>query len=70
MNKTDIAKLNISVGIGVDYKTAYMCLSLLEAYLDDNENKTLFIYCDECGNWDLGIVNREIAKKFKAGEQE
>ena len=69
MNKTDIAKLNISVGIGVDDKTAYMCLSLLEVYLDDNEDKTLLIFCDECGNWDLGIVNREIAKKFKAGEQ-
>ena len=70
MSKTDIAKLNISVGIRVDDKTAYMCLSLLEAYLDDNEDKTLLIYCDECGNWDLGIVSREIAKKFKAGEQE
>ena len=39
-----------------------MCLSLLEAYLDDNEDKTLVIYCDECGNWDLGIANRKLVE--------
>ena len=50
MKETNIAKLNVSVGIKVDDKTAYMCLRLLEAYLDDNEDKTLYIYCDECGN--------------------
>ena len=70
MSETNIAKLNISVGLKVDDKTAYMCLRLLEAYLDDNEDKTLLIFCDECGNWDLSILNREIVKKFKAGEQE
>ena len=70
MSETSIEKLNISVGIKVDDRTAYMCVGLLENYLDKNENKTLFVYCDECGNWDLGIVSREIAKKFKAGEKE
>ena len=70
MKETNIAKLNVSVGITVDYKTAYMCLGLLEAYLNDNEDKTLYIYCDECGNWDLSILNRDFVKKFKAGEKE
>ena len=68
MNEINIAKLNLSVGIKVDDKTAYMCLRLLEAYLDDNENETLYIYCDECGNWDLGFVNRELVKS-RLGEQ-
>lgn len=44
MNEINIAKLNLSVGIKVDDRTAYMCLRLLEAYLDDNEDKTLYIY--------------------------
>ena len=65
----NIAKLNLSVEIKVDDKTAYMCLRLLEAYLDENENETLCIFCDECGNWDLSIINRN-AVKHKAGEQE
>ena len=69
MNEINITKLNLSVGIKVDDKTAYMCLRLLEAYLDDNENETLYIYCNECGNWDLGFVNRELVKS-RAGEQE
>lgn len=69
MNETNIAKLNISIGLKVDDKTAYMCLRLLEAYLDENENETLCIFCDECGNWDLSIINRN-AVKHKAGEQE
>ena len=46
-----------------------MCLRLLETYLDENENETLFIFCDECGNWDLSIINRN-AVKHKTGEQE
>ena len=62
MSETNIAKLNISVGLKVDDKTAYMCLSLLEAYLDENEDETLVIYCDECGNWDLGIANRKLVE--------
>ena len=62
MKETNIAKLNVSVGIKVDDKTADMCLRLLEAYLDDNVDKTLYIYCDECGNWDLSILNRELVK--------
>ena len=66
----NIAKLKLSVEIKVDDRTAYMCLRLLEAYLDDNEDKTLYIYCDECGNWDLSILNRELAKNYKAGEKE
>ncbi len=65
----NIAKLKLSIEIKVDDRTAYMCLRLLEAYLDDNEDKTLYIYCDECGNWDLSIINRN-AVKHKAGEQE
>mgnify|MGYP003470625764 CR=1 FL=1 len=69
MDETNIAKLNISIGLKVDDKTAYMCLRLLETYLDDNEDKTLYIYCDECGNWDLGFVNRELVKS-RVGEQE
>ena len=64
----NIAKLKLSVEIKVDDRTAYMCLRLLEAYLDDNEDKTLYIYCDECGYWDLSILNRELVK-LKAGEQ-
>ena len=67
MNEINIAKLNLSVGIKVDDKTAYMCLRLLETYLDENENETLYIYCDECGNWDLGFVNRELVKS-RVGE--
>lgn len=70
MIETNIAKLNISVGLKVDDKTAYMCLGLLETYLNDNGNETLHIYCDECGNWDLAIMSREALRKFKAGEQE
>lgn len=70
MNETNIAKLNISVGLKVDDKTANMCLRLLETYLDDNEDKTLYIYSDECGNWDLSILNRDFVKKFKAGKKE
>ena len=62
MNEINIAKLKLSIGLKVDDKTAYMCLRLLEAYLNDNENETLYIYCDECGNWDLGFVNRELVK--------
>ena len=69
MNEINITKLNLSVGIKVDDKTAYMCLRLLEAYLDDNEDKTLYIYCDECGNWVLGFVNRGLVKS-RAGEKE
>ena len=69
MNETNIAKLNISIGLKVDDRTAYMCLRLLEAYLDDNENETLHIYCDEYGNWDLGFVNRELVK-LRVGKQE
>ena len=60
MNETTIAKLKVSVGLEVDCKTAYMCLGLLEAYLDDNENETLHIYCDECGRWDLDIISRDL----------
>ena len=62
MNETNIAKLNISIGLKVDDETAYMCLRLLEKYLDDNEDKTLYIYCDECKNWDLRFINRELVK--------
>ena len=69
MNETNIAKLNISIGLKVDDKTAYMCLRLLETYLDENENETLCIFCDECGKWDLSIINRN-AVKHKVGEQE
>ena len=69
MNETNIAKLNISIGLKVDNKTAYMCLRLLEAYLDENENETLCIFCDECGSWDLSIMNRN-AMKTKRKEQE
>ena len=69
MSETTIAKLKVSVGLEVDCKTAYTCLGLLEAYLDDNENETLHIYCDECGNWDLGFVNRELVK-LRVGEKE
>lgn len=68
MKETNIAKLNLSLGIKVDDRTAYMCLRLLEAYLDDNEDKTLYIYCDECGNWDLSFVNRELVK-LRVGEK-
>ena len=68
MRETTIEKLKVSVGLEVDCKTAYTCLGLLEAYLDDNENETLHIYCDECGNWDLGFVNRELVKS-RLGEQ-
>lgn len=69
MTETNIAKLNISIGLKVDDNTAYMCLRLLEAYLNDNENETLCIYCNECGNWDLGFVNRELVK-CKEGKKE
>ena len=31
---------------------------------------SLHIYCDECGNWDMDIVSREISKKFKEGEEQ
>ena len=65
MSETNIAKLTVSVGLKVDCKTAYTCLGLLETYLDDNENETLHIYCDECGKWDLDIISRDL----KAGEQ-
>ena len=65
----NIAKLKLSVEIKVDDRTAYMCLRLLEAYLDDNEDKTLYIYCDECGNWDLSILSRELVK-LRVGEKE
>ena len=47
-----------------------MCLRLLEAYLDDNEDKTLYIYCDECGNWDLSILNRELVKLRQVSRNE
>ena len=60
MKETNIAKLNVSV----------MCLRLLEAYLDDNEDKTLYIYCDECENWDLGILSREKVKLRQANRNE
>ena len=70
MKETNIAKLNVSVGIKVDDKTAYMCLRLLEAYLDDNEDKTLYIYCDECENWDLGILSREKVKLRQVSRNE
>ena len=69
MKETNIAKLNVSVGIKVDDKTVYMCLRLLEAYLDDNEDKTLYIYCDECENWDLGIFSRERVKLRTGGQK-
>ena len=60
MSETTIAKLKVSVGLEVDCKTAYTCLGLLEAYLDDNENETLHIYCDKCGKWDLDIISRDL----------
>ena len=69
MNETNIAKLNISIGLKVDDKTAYMCLRLLEKYLNDNEDKTLYIYCDKCKSWILGFVNRKLVK-CKEGKQE
>ena len=47
-----------------------MCLRLLEAYLDDNEDKTLYIYCDECENWDLGILSREKVKLRQVSKNE
>lgn len=68
MKETNIGKLNVSIGLKVDVSTAYMCLGLLETYLNDNGNETLHIYCDECGNWDLSIMSREALKKLKAGE--
>ena len=70
MKETNIAKLNLSLGIKVDDKTADMCLRLLEAYLNDNEDKTLYIYCDECGNWDLSILNRELVKLRQVSKNE
>ena len=69
MIETNITKLNISIGLKVDDEKAYMCLRLLEKYLNDNEDKTLYIYCDGCKNWDLGFVNRELVK-CKEGKQE
>lgn len=70
MSETNIAKLNISVGLKVDDNTAHMCKMLLETYLNDNEDKTLYIYSDECGNWDISILSRDYVKKFKAGKKE
>lgn len=69
MKETNIGKLNVSIGLKVDSETAYMCLRLLEIYLNDNDNETLHIYCDECGNWDMGIMSRETSNKFKEGEE-
>ena len=68
MNETNIAKLNISIGLKINDETAYMCLRLLEKYLNDNEDKALYIYCDECKNWILGFVSRKLVK-CKEGKQ-
>lgn len=70
MTKTNIGELNLTVGLDVSYDTAYICTRLLEMYLNRQPDKTLKVYCDECGNWDLQIENRIAEWNKREGEQE
>ena len=70
MTKTNIGELNLTVGFDVSYDTAYICTRLLEMYLNRQPDKTLKVYCDECGNWDLQIENRIAEWNKREGDQE
>ena len=63
-NNINAGSITVNVNLDVSYDTMKVCLGLLEMYLNNNPTETLFIHCDEAGNWDLDIDGRE------AGEQE
>lgn len=62
MSKTNVGEISLNVGLKVDYDTALLCTRLLELYLNGEPHEMLKIWCDECGNWDIDIVNRAIGE--------
>ena len=58
-NNINAGSITVNVNLDVSYDTVQVCLGLLEMYLNNNPTETLFIHCDEAGNWDLGIYGRE-----------
>ena len=63
-NNINAGSITVNVNLDVSYDTMRVCLGLLEMYLNNNPTETLYIHCDEAGNWDLDIYGRE------TGEQE
>lgn len=49
--------LTVKVELGIDRKTAFACLKLVELYLNQNDTECLVIENDEPGAWNLEIKN-------------
>ena len=58
-NNNSIGSISLDLKLNVDCDTVQVCLKLLEAYLNNNEQDTLVINCDEPGNWDLSVHGRQ-----------
>lgn len=58
MSETTVGKLNVSIGITVDYSTVETCLRLLEIYLDSHDSEKLVILSDKPGYWRIDIDDR------------
>lgn len=71
MSKTKIGELSFDVGLNVDWRTAEVCLRLLEVYLNNHPAEKLAIADDTAGDWYIEIGSREMGSKpYKEGEKE
>lgn len=67
MPKTNIGELSFDVGLNVDWRTADLCLRLIEVYLDNNPEEELHIVDNTAGEWYLELGDRKDAEPYKGG---
>lgn len=68
MSKTKIGDLSFDVGLSVDWRTAEVCLRLLEVYLNSHPEDELFIADNTVGDWCVEIGSRKNLDPYKGVE--